>query len=340
MKLPEFSRLGGLLKSSGLGAMAAAMAMTTLPAETMAQDGRGGWRANQGSTQVQRGGGGGWRGNEGATQRQGGASGNWQARAPRPQVQQRQPQMQQRQPQMQQRQQQAMQRPAQVQPRASQVRERWQDSRSSTLRQGGNAVRDRTPTQSGRIDGRRGDNDRNWSDRGERNWRDGDRNRGDRNWADRTDRNSRDGDRNRNDRNWGSRDDRNWRDGNRNWSNRGDRDWRDGRGDRYDRDHRRWSHRWRDDNRYDWRRHRSHHRHIYRIGRYYAPYHNHYYSRLRVGFFLGSGFYSNRYWIDDPWQYRLPAAYGPYKWIRYYDDALLVDIYTGEVVDVIHDFFW
>ena len=23
-----------------------------------------------------------------------------------------------------------------------------------------------------------------------------------------------------------------------------------------------------------------------------------------------------------------------------YNDALLVDIYTGEVVDVIHDFFW
>ena len=31
---------------------------------------------------------------------------------------------------------------------------------------------------------------------------------------------------------------------------------------------------------------------------------------------------------------------GPYRWIRYYDDALLVDTYSGEVVDVIHRFFW
>lgn len=51
-------------------------------------------------------------------------------------------------------------------------------------------------------------------------------------------------------------------------------------------------------------------------------------------------FYSSRYWIDDPWQYRLPDVYGPYRWVRYYDDALLVDVYSGEVVDVIHDFFW
>ena len=50
--------------------------------------------------------------------------------------------------------------------------------------------------------------------------------------------------------------------------------------------------------------------------------------------------YGNRYWINDPWQYRLPEAYGPYRWVRYYDDALLVDIYSGEVVDVMYDFFW
>ena len=49
---------------------------------------------------------------------------------------------------------------------------------------------------------------------------------------------------------------------------------------------------------------------------------------------------SDRYWIQDPWQYRLPQVYGPYRWVRYYDDVLLVDIYSGEVVDVIHNFFW
>jgi hypothetical protein len=28
------------------------------------------------------------------------------------------------------------------------------------------------------------------------------------------------------------------------------------------------------------------------------------------------------------------------RWIRYYNDALLVDVYTGEVVDAIRGFFW
>ena len=61
---------------------------------------------------------------------------------------------------------------------------------------------------------------------------------------------------------------------------------------------------------------------------------------MRIGFFLDSLFFSSRYYINDPWAYRLPSVYGPYRWVRYYDDVVLVDIYTGEVVDVIHDFFW
>ena len=107
------------------------------------------------------------------------------------------------------------------------------------------------------------------------------------------------------------------------------------------RDFRRWNRQaWRSDRRYRWRDYRRAHRSIFRLGRYYAPYRSHYYSRIHIGFFLDSLFFSNRYWISDPWSYRLPEVYGPYRWVRYYDDVLLVDIYTGEVVDVIHDFFW
>jgi hypothetical protein len=36
----------------------------------------------------------------------------------------------------------------------------------------------------------------------------------------------------------------------------------------------------------------------------------------------------------------LPPAYGPYRWVRYYDDVLLVDIRSGYVVDMINNFFW
>ena len=119
--------------------------------------------------------------------------------------------------------------------------------------------------------------------------------------------------------------------------------YRDGNRNSYrdrDRDHRSWNHDWRRDNRYNWYSYRNANRNLYRIGRYYSPYSNYRYSRLSIGFRLGSLFYGSRYWINDPWQYRLPEAYGPYRWVRYYDDALLVDTYTGEVVDVIYDFFW
>ncbi len=125
------------------------------------------------------------------------------------------------------------------------------------------------------------------------------------------------------------------RDGDRRWDNRDDRQ-------RYTagRDYRRWDNRWRDNRRYDWYSYRRTSPSTFRSGLYYAPYRNYSYRRLSIGFFLDSLFYSNRYWITDPWQYRLPDVYGPYRWVRYYDDALLVNTYTGEVVDVIYSFFW
>ena len=118
-----------------------------------------------------------------------------------------------------------------------------------------------------------------------------------------------------------------------------DRRYRDARRS-YDRDHRRWDRNWRSNNRYDWHRYRARNRNIYRLGRYYSPYRNYSYRRIGIGLTLGSLFYSNRYWVNDPWQYRLPEVYGPYRWVRYYDDVLLVNIDTGQIVDVIYDFFW
>jgi hypothetical protein len=101
-----------------------------------------------------------------------------------------------------------------------------------------------------------------------------------------------------------------------------------------------WNNDWRRDNRYNWSSYRNTNRNVFRLGRYHSPYNSWSYRRLGIGFSLQPLFYSSSYWINDPWQYRLPEAYGPYRWVRYYDDALLVDIYSGEVVDVIYDFFW
>ena len=75
-------------------------------------------------------------------------------------------------------------------------------------------------------------------------------------------------------------------------------------------------------------------------GNYYSPYRGYGYNRLSIGLILDSLFYSNRYWLNDPYQYRLPAAPYGTQWVRYYNDVVLVDTYTGEVLDVIENFFW
>ena len=134
--------------------------------------------------------------------------------------------------------------------------------------------------------------------------------------------------------------DRDWRRGDRDgrdWGNNGG--WnRNGNWDRGGRN--RWDRSWRNDRRYDWQRYRYSNSHIFRRGGYYAPYRNHRYNRLSIGFILGSAFFGQNYWISDPWYYRLPPAYPGTRWVRYYDDVLLIDVYSGEVIDVIHDFFW
>jgi Ni/Co efflux regulator RcnB len=167
----------------------------------------------------------------------------------------------------------------------------------------------------------------------------------------------RDWDRNRNgrvDRVWDrDRDgnlDRRWdRNGNgtldrrydRNGDGRYDRNRNDNRGYGYGNNNQRWDRSWHNDRRYDWRGHRNQYRNLYRAPNYYNPYGRGYgYNRFSIGIYLDSLFYSNRYWINDPWQYRLPQAYGSYRWVRYYDDVLLIDTRTGYVVDVINNFFW
>ncbi|MFV0622388.1 RcnB family protein [Sphingomonas sp. ac-8] len=118
--------------------------------------------------------------------------------------------------------------------------------------------------------------------------------------------------------------------------------WRDEARQRQDwNDRRAWSRSWRNDRRYDWNGYRQANRTVYRLPRYYPPSGYHYgYRRFSVGLTLGSMLYGSGYWINDPYSYRLPPADGPYRWIRYYNDALLVDLDSGEVVDVVYDLFW
>lgn len=102
-----------------------------------------------------------------------------------------------------------------------------------------------------------------------------------------------------------------------------------------------WNRGWRQDRRYDWNGYRGQNRAAYRLPRYYAPYNAGLgYRRFSVGVGLQSAFWAPNYWIADPFAYRLPPVWGPYRWVRYYDDALLVDVRSGVVVDAVYGIFW
>ncbi|KQM67657.1 hypothetical protein ASE75_01625 [Sphingomonas sp. Leaf17] len=125
------------------------------------------------------------------------------------------------------------------------------------------------------------------------------------------------------------------------WSRNG-ADWRDNDRNRNGFDDRRsWNRSWRNDDRYDWNGYRAQNRGQYRLPRYYAPQGwGNGYRRFSVGLRLESILFNQNYWIQDPWTYRLPEAYGPYRWVRYYDDALLVDLDSGRVIDTVYGIFW
>lgn len=182
---------------------------------------------------------------------------------------------------------------------------------------GGNDQRDRQPGAGVAVGGPSG----NWQNR-QPDWQ---RNRptnsvesGSR-WTNRDNRGDRDNNQ------WGNRDDRRGPDRDR-WDNRG------GGRDNWNRD-------WRNDRRYDWQNYRYSNRNIYRVPRYYGrPGYD--YRRWSPGYRMPDYYYGRSYWINDPWDYRLPPAYGPYRWVRYYDDVMLVDITNGLIEDIIYSFFY
>ena len=166
-----------------------------------------------------------------------------------------------------------------------------------------------------RWDGNRGDPGQVDANRDGR--RDGDRRDGDRRDGDR-----RDGDRRDNDRH----------DGDRRWD-----------GDRNRGDHRGWD-RHDDRGRPHWRQgqypsvYRSQNR--YRYSGYYRPQIGFYLHNWGFGEFLPRGWYGQDYLLNDWWNYSLPYPPLGYDWVRVGYDALLIDQYTGRVVQVVRAIFW
>lgn len=131
----------------------------------------------------------------------------------------------------------------------------------------------------------------------------------------------------------------NWSDNRRDW--RGDgRFGRQGAYNQGFRDGVRWDRGWRDNRRFNWFGHRQANRFLFAPGPYFAPFAGHFYRPVGIGFFLDPLFFQPRFFLNDPWAFRLPPPGARFRWVRYYDDVLLVDVFTGEVVDVIQNFFW
>jgi Ni/Co efflux regulator RcnB len=55
---------------------------------------------------------------------------------------------------------------------------------------------------------------------------------------------------------------------------------------------------------------------------------------------LPRNFFVSDFWITDFGVYGLMAPWDGYEWVRYGDDALLIDVETGEVIRVEYDIFY
>jgi Ni/Co efflux regulator RcnB len=98
-----------------------------------------------------------------------------------------------------------------------------------------------------------------------------------------------------------------------------------------------WNRNWRNDRRYDWHRYRDNHRSVFHLGLYIDPF-GYGYQPYSIGYELPPIYFGQQYWID-PGMYELPYPPPGTQWVRYWNDALLVDVYSGQIVDVIQGFF-
>ena len=87
----------------------------------------------------------------------------------------------------------------------------------------------------------------------------------------------------------------------------------------------------------DWRGYRDRNRELYRGGRWQS---SNRYQTFRPGLRIGSGYYQPRYYVNDYGRYHLPRPGYNQRWVRHYNDVLLIDTRRGYVVDVIRNFYW
>lgn len=90
----------------------------------------------------------------------------------------------------------------------------------------------------------------------------------------------------------------------------------------------------------DWRDYRRDHRDVYRQRPYAGPSPAWRYRPVAPGYRFEPAYYGQRYWIGDPYRYRLPQPAPGFRWVRYGNDVVLVNMRNGRVVQVYNNFFW
>jgi len=110
------------------------------------------------------------------------------------------------------------------------------------------------------------------------------------------------------------------RHGNNNWNNNNNR-------------HRSWQ------GNFNRRNVTAQHHYRYRGGSWRWP-SGYHYQRWTFGMTLPSIFWANNYWVSDYYDYGLGAPPPGTVWVRYGNDAILIDRYSGEILEVVYDQFY
>lgn len=87
----------------------------------------------------------------------------------------------------------------------------------------------------------------------------------------------------------------------------------------------------------DWHDYRSRNRSAFHPARFNAPFR---YSNFNIGINLRPQYYQSRYYVNNYSAYRLPAPGYNLRYVRHYNDLLLVNIRTGKVANVYRGFYW
>lgn len=93
----------------------------------------------------------------------------------------------------------------------------------------------------------------------------------------------------------------------------------------------------RQDRRESWQDYRQRNRHLYRAPAFRAPFA---YQRFGVGAAINARYWGNGYRVNNYARYRLPEPGRYQRYVRHYNDVLLVNTRTGRVVRVYNNFYW